>query len=150
MDRKVTILAVITTIVIILAGAMFFINVNVKVSGNWNNYSLNIEKGQIRDAPINKLLEEPEKKLLTELANPRLQIRNSAGTEVIGLDHLGSGIFTGNISATTGATFGGNVNMSNKNITTINYIKFNKVTGACDLTLNGSICSNTTGTYIVG
>lgn len=34
--------------------------------------------------------------------------------------------------------------------TTTNYIKLNETTGACDLTINGTICSNATGTYIVG
>jgi hypothetical protein len=43
-----------------------------------------------------------------------------------------------------------NINMSYKNITDVNYIKFQKIAGACDLTINGSICSNSTGTYIIG
>jgi len=43
-----------------------------------------------------------------------------------------------------------NVDMLNRNITNTGYIKFTKITGPCDLTINGSICSNSTGTYIVG
>ena len=133
-------------VILVITGLMFFTNTKMKIEGNWNNYSVNIEKNK----DITEKYTGDENKLLTDLANPRFQIRNSAGTEVAGIDHLGSGIFTGNISATVGATFGNNVNMSNNNLTSINYAKFNKIAGACDLTLTGSICSNTTGTYIVG
>jgi hypothetical protein len=134
-------------IILVITGLMFFTNIKVKTEGNWSNYSVNFYNN--KPSIIEKYI-GGESKLLTDLANPRLQIRNQAGTEVAGIDHLGSGIFTGNISATAGATFGNNVNMSNNNITSANYIKFNKITGACDLTLSGSICANTTGVYIVG
>ena len=43
-----------------------------------------------------------------------------------------------------------NQNFSNNNLTDIFYIKLNDIGGACDLTINGSICSNASGTYIVG
>lgn len=33
---------------------------------------------------------------------------------------------------------------------TATYIKLNEVSGLCDLTVNHTICSNVTGTYIVG
>lgn len=45
---------------------------------------------------------------------------------------------------------GENLNIETKNITNVSYIKLNEVVGACDLTINHSICSNATGTYIVG
>ncbi len=32
----------------------------------------------------------------------------------------------------------------------VDYIKLNSIAGACDLTVNHTICSNATGTYIVG
>lgn len=41
-------------------------------------------------------------------------------------------------------------NFNQNNLTNVTYIKFNRILGACDLTINGSICSNATGTYIVG
>src|SRR5690606_24739545 len=45
---------------------------------------------------------------------------------------------------------GENLNVETMNITNISYIKLNEVAGNCDLTVNHSICSNATGTYIVG
>lgn len=51
----------------------------------------------------------------------------------------------------TSGTVPVNLDMAtNTNITNLGYIRFYKISGTCDLTTNGSICSNTTGTYIVG
>lgn len=47
----------------------------------------------------------------------------------------------------TGAT--ANVNLTGYNLT-INYIRINEIGGACDLTVNHSICSNASGSYWVG
>ena len=45
---------------------------------------------------------------------------------------------------------GGNINMNTGNITNVTYFKLNEVSGACDITVNHTICSNATGTYITG
>jgi len=42
-----------------------------------------------------------------------------------------------------------NLPMNTNNITQVSYITFAKITGACSLTLNGSICRNASGIYIV-
>ena len=42
-----------------------------------------------------------------------------------------------------------NLNLTGYNVTT-NYLKLNNIGGICDLSVNGTICSNATGTYIVG
>jgi len=44
----------------------------------------------------------------------------------------------------------GNLDVNENNLTDVSYIKFKKIAGSCDLTINGSICSNASGTYIVG
>lgn len=69
---------------------------------------------QIEDgSSFNEIQEDVSGAIYTEskeengLANPRIIIENSSGTEVIGLDHEGTGTFKGNISATnTGAGYG--------------------------------------------
>lgn len=43
-----------------------------------------------------------------------------------------------------------NVNLTDRNLTDISVIRLTNNTGACDLTLSGSICKNATGMYIVG
>jgi hypothetical protein len=57
------------------------------------------------------------------------------------------------------ANIGGNANidgnatitgMTTTNIIKPNSIQLNQTSGACNLAINGSICSNATGTYIVG
>lgn len=44
----------------------------------------------------------------------------------------------------------GTLQMNTGNITNSSYIRFNQISGACDLTITHSICSNATGMYIVG
>lgn len=46
----------------------------------------------------------------------------------------------------------GEITSVNANLTnaTVGSIRLIKIPEQCDLTVNGSICSNTTGTYIVG
>lgn len=44
----------------------------------------------------------------------------------------------------------GDTNAHQGNLTNVSYIKLNEVSGVCDLTINHSICSNLTGTYITG
>jgi len=60
----------------------------------------------------------------------------------------------GNLSLTVLAngsrTMTGNLNFSNSNITNPTYIIMNEKSGACDLTINHSWCSNISGSYFVG
>lgn len=44
----------------------------------------------------------------------------------------------------------GTLEMNKGNITNVSYIKLDNVTGNCDLSINGTICKNSTGVYIVG
>lgn len=50
----------------------------------------------------------------------------------------------------TGLNMFKNLDMGSNNITNVSYIKLNEISGACDLTINGSICKNSTGLYITG
>jgi len=56
---------------------------------------------------------------------------------------------TGLVDLGDDAIINGDLNVTG-NITDVNYIKLDDIGGACDLTINGSICTNATGTYIVG
>jgi hypothetical protein len=47
-------------------------------------------------------------------------------------------------------TMTGNLNFSNSNITNPSNIVMKEISGACDLTINHSFCSNITGSYWVG
>jgi len=51
----------------------------------------------------------------------------------------------------TGCTMSGNLNMGTQNITNMTFIKLNNIgSKPCDLSVLGSICKNSTGTYIIG
>jgi hypothetical protein len=50
----------------------------------------------------------------------------------------------------TGLNMFKNLDMGSNNITNVSYIKLNEISGACDLTINGSICKNSSGLYITG
>lgn len=70
-------------------------------------------------------------------ANGTFKCRNDNSGSGVG-DNLGNHIATQNLQ------------MNTYNITNVSTVRFNKISGPCDLSLNGSICSNATGTYIVG
>lgn len=59
---------------------------------------------------------------------------------------------TGNSSYVlkSGDTMTGNLNFSNSNITNPASIIMKEISGACDLTINHSICSNSSGTFLIG
>ena len=59
---------------------------------------------------------------------------------------------TGNSSyiLKSGDTMTGNLNFSNSNITNPNSIVMKEISGACDLTINHSICTNLSGMWIIG
>lgn len=42
------------------------------------------------------------------------------------------------------------IDVGTGNVTNVSYMTLNKIGGACDLLTNGTICSNGTGTYIIG
>jgi hypothetical protein len=45
---------------------------------------------------------------------------------------------------------GENIQLQQKNLTNVSYIQLNNIGGVCDLSVNGTICKNATGTYIIG
>ena len=186
--KVITIIGMIIIITGIVAGAIFFLNGKVSINGTWKNLSINLngkqntEMKMMQDTGIIKpellnLLGENGNGGINGLANTRWEIRNSSGTEVAGIDHLGSLALIGNISATlnittsnffvgngtyiTGLLFAPNttagiqalINNTNLNLASLNVTNNVSLGNTCTVWVNatgstyGSICGN--GTSLV-
>jgi hypothetical protein len=95
--KVIPIIGMVILVIGIVTGVMFF--GNIKTEGTWTNYTITMVNNKMVNPELSKLIEgNKSNKKLTGLGNSRLQILNSSGDEVVGIDHYGSMSLLGNLT----------------------------------------------------